>query len=523
MSRLSTRINGTIDQAFAALRADYNVGRPTQFRPSPRGIAAGGSHADYHWRSERRYFQAVEEARSLDRNDRVFGAGINRVVDNVCREGIRPDPQTGSDELNAALAERWKAWASNAARCDSSARSTFHGLERLFLRHMLVDGDVIGLLRRDGALQLIENHRLRTPSNTKKNCVMGVLQDDQRRPLEYWITKEDIDPSRPVRLVGEMAQFPARDEDGEPVVLHGYLRERISGTRGVTVAARLVDACRMGDDLSFANLVKAKASAAITFLHQFEQGFDGGPDGAMGEVTTDIRPDGTSRTIEALAPGLNLYGRPGETIEGFSPNVPTPEYRWHDAAILTIVAINLGLPLAVLLLDPSNTNFSGWRGAVDQARAGFRALQHRLAEVFHAPVWRWKVRQWLAADPELRALAEQQGADPFAHRMLPPTAPYIDPSKDAQADMIRDRGLKTSKRRLAAERGLDWDDLSTEIVEDNAAIIQKAHAKAREISRDGLEVTWQQLLALPTPDSVSLSVDVARDQEENSTDTNEAA
>jgi len=89
--------------------------------------------------------------------------------------------------------------------------------------------------------------------------------------------------------------------------------------------------------------------------------------------------------------------------------------------------------------------------------------------------------------------------------------------------MIRDRGLKTSKRRLAAERGLDWDDLSTEIVEDNAAIIQKAHAKAREISRDGLEVTWQQLLALPTPDSVSLSVDVARDQEENSTDTNEAA
>ena len=31
-----TRINGTIDEAFAELRADYNVGRPTQFRPSPR-------------------------------------------------------------------------------------------------------------------------------------------------------------------------------------------------------------------------------------------------------------------------------------------------------------------------------------------------------------------------------------------------------------------------------------------------------------------------------------------------------
>jgi len=375
------------------------------------------------------------------------------------------------------------------------------------LRHILVDGDVLGLLRRDGRLQLVENHRLRTPRNTTKNCVMGVLLDADRAPQEYWLTKDDLDPMASVRLVSDTVAFPAIDEQGETIVTHGYLRERISATRGVTVAARLVEHAQQGSDLDFAQLIKAKIAACVTLLHHFETAFDGGAPGAMGETETSTRPDGTERIVESLAPGLNVYARPGERIEGFTPNIPNTEYQWHSLAIIAIVAINLGLPPAVLLLDPSNTNFSGWRGAMDQARAGFRNLQRRLAECLHEPVWRWKVRQWLREDPELRALAAEANIDPFGHRMFYGTWPYIDPAKDAQADMVRDRGLKTSKRRLAAERGMDWDDLLQEIVDDNAKLIQAAHRKAREISVDGLTVTWQQLLALPTPDSVSLVID----------------
>lgn len=502
-----TTTAGTVDRAFADLRADYAIGRSTRFRPSPPGTSPYGASADYHWRSERSYFQAVEQARWLDRDDRLFGAGVNRVVHNVCREGIRPDATTGSEELNARLNAQWKAWAGDARQCDAAKRSTFHGLEQLFLRHILVDGDVLGLCRRDGRLQLVENHRLRTPVGTRRPCVMGVLIDSDRAPVEYWLTKDDLDPMATVRLVSDTVQFPAYDADGEQLVLHGYLRERISATRGVTVAARLVEHAQQGSDLDFAQLIKAKIAACVTLLHHFDMQFAGGPAEAMGESETSTRSDGTERIVESLAPGLNLYARPGEKIEGFTPNIPNTEYQWHSLMIISIVAINLGLPVAVLLLDPSNTNFSGWRGAMDQARAGFTALQRRLAEVLHEPTYRWKVRQWLAEDAELRALAEQPGVDPFGHRMLYGTWPYIEPSKDAQADMIRDRGLKTSKRRLAAERGMDWDDLVQEIVEDNAKLITAAHRKAKEISVDGLVVTWQQLLAMPTPDSVSISMD----------------
>lgn len=519
----ATNLNGSVDRAFSQLRADYAIGQSTRFRPTPPGVHSHGTHADYHWRSERQYWHAVETARWLDRDDRLFGAGINRLVANVVRDGMVPDPQTGSADLDARLADRWKRWSVDSRLCDSAKRSGFHGLEELFFRHILVDGDVLALLRRDGRLQLVENHRLRTPRNTKRNCVMGVLLDKNRAPLEYWITKEDINVHQSLKLVGETAQFPAFDEDGEPVVLHGYLRERVSSTRGVTVAARLIEQAQQGSDLDFATLVKSKTAACVTLLHQFESDYQAGVDGAMGESETEQRDGGYERTIEDLAPGLNVYGRPGERIEGFTPNVPNAEYRWHSAAIIALVAINLDLPPAVLMLDPTQTNFSGWRGAMDQARCRFVAMQNRLIECFHRPVYRWKVRQWLAEDPELATLAEQNGVDPFGHRILRPTWPYIEPTKDAQADMLRDRGLKTSKRRLAAERGLDWNDISTEIVEDNAAIIVKAHNKAVEISREGLEVSWQQLLALPTPDSVSMAIDTAREPSTESPPSNEAA
>jgi len=35
---------------------------------------------------------------------------------------------------------------------------------------------------------------------------------------------------------------------------------------------------------------------------------------------------------------------------------------------LGILAVNLDLPLCVFLLDASETNYSGFRGAIDQAR-----------------------------------------------------------------------------------------------------------------------------------------------------------
>ena len=75
--------------------------------------------------------------------------------------------------------------------------------------------------------------------------------------------------------------------------------------------------------------------------------------------------------------------------------------------LLGILAVNLDLPLCVFLLDVSETNYSGFRGAIDQARQRWREIQSWMMGSFHRPVYEWKVRQWAVTDSALRRAVER--------------------------------------------------------------------------------------------------------------------
>ena len=200
---------------------------------------------------------------------------------------------------------------------------------------------------------------------------------------------------------------------------------------------------------------------------------------------------------EKLGPGMELFGRPGEKIEGFSPNIPNPEFFPHANLILTFIAINLDLPIHALLLDATKTNFSGWRGAFDQAKYGFRAIQTWMINRFYRPVYRFKLAQWLAEDEGLRTTASAltaTGDDIFAQTWQRPTWAYIEPAKDVEADRKRLAEGLTSPRRLYAERSMDWDDVLIEIVEDRAAIAELAITTAKRINaaHPEADVGWRE-------------------------------
>ena len=111
-----------------------------------------------------------------------------------------------------------------------------------------------------------------------------------------------------------------------------------------------------------------------------------------------------------------------------------------------------------------------------------------------------KINEWLEEDTALQAAKEKDGVNIFGHMFHPPTWPYIEPSKDAKANTERIKSKQTSQRRLHAELGQDFGDVSTEIVEDNGMLITKAMEQAKAINgtlQDGVEpVTWQEVLAI---------------------------
>jgi len=531
----------TMAERFAGARADYDAAKQTRFKRdrSAAGnmLISTGSAADFHYRTEQAYFGMIEQARDLFRNHALIGQAVRRLVANILSGGFTLDVRTGDKALDADLSGRWDDWSESPDQCDIQGEQTFHGLENLTLQQVIVDGDLITLPTVDGTLQQIENHRLRTPHRTQRNIVHGIQlnnTDQPRRREAYWIADEDVEAYYPVPKVNEMTRYSAR-VDGIRQVLHHYMPDRTTQTRGVSAFAPPMETAGMGDDLMFAQLVKAQMAASAVLTHEYEGGMNPPAITAGGQDTrSEERPDGGTRELAGWAPAMEMFAFPGETLKWHSPNVPNQEFFQHATLILSIIAVNLDLPVQVLMLDATHTNFSGWRGSIDQARQRWLEIQRWLIQSFHTPVYRWKIRQWAAESPVLRKTLQEQentrrragGINLFGHVWHPAGWPYIQPVEDATGDLIQIRNHLTSPRRLAARRGMDYGVHLQECHEDYELRINSAQdtadrLNARNKTRQGwVPLTWRDVDQPPMPEGISVNVGSATELGDSPNDGN---
>lgn len=515
----------TIAQHMEQLRSDYDAVKSSQFRRRRTGISPNGSGADYHYRRESDYLKLLEYSRDLDRNDPIVGSITDRAVTATLftgDTGFIVDPKTGDETIDADLKAMWNEWAEDADKSDAASEHDFDDLTRFAFRSELVDGDAIGLLLEQGSIQFTEGHRIRTPTNSKKNIVSGVLLDNLRKRLGYYVTKDDIDPMTAVRRVSDTEFIKTRDDDGWRQVCHVFNSKRYTGTRGITAYVPIFDLAGMHGDIEFAKLIQQQIVScfAIFRQQQFDPNAIYAPKKATGETKeVPLGTSGQKKIVQGVSPGMEVVGNPGEELKGFSPNVPNPEFFDHVKLILTFIGINLGMPLVQVLMDASETNFSGFRGAIEQAKLGFRRNQKHLIKRWHRPIYWWKLRQWMAEDPILRSAESRLKLAFYAHQWTTPRWPYIEPLKDAQADLLRLRNGLTSERRVAHERGEDYDVLYPEVIEDREKKIRLAKQRAIAINTefdDGDPVGWRELACLPNADGMTLSFAVGDSSNDSS-------
>lgn len=476
----------SLEGMFGAMRSEYASARDEEIRRVSRGLPIAGASGDFHYRNESYYMRLVEIGRHFFRTNSIVKQGVRRLTANVIQDGFTLDIQTGVDDWNKRLGDWWLEWSEESELCDAAGEYAFGEMEDMAFQATVVDGDILSVPLTTGHLRWYEGHRLRTPNGTKRNVQLGVLLDEKfRRRLEYWLTKEDVDPWQTVDLVGDITPIKARDAKGNRQVFHIYHPERFSQTRGVTAMEPIVPWCSMHEQIQFAKLVQQKVVSCYTLFRSKAVGWK--PQGPTGDTPTPTREDymyGMRRMMEQVYPGQVIDLEPGESIEGFSPNVPNPEFFQQALMILTFIAINFDLPLAVLLLDPSKTNFSGWRGAIDQARIRFRKMQTNLRRRFHREVWRWKVRQWIVQHEDFARAVASEKINPFGHEWHLPTWSYIEPLTDAQADdLIIRRGLN-SKRRTLARRNLDYDDVTKELFKESEGELREAMRIASTLNKE---------------------------------------
>lgn len=518
-------VSNEFRSALEDYRADFDIGGSGRYLPSPKGVQVGGSGADYHYANETKFFRAIERARAYDRNNMVVGQGINRLAANLVQDGFTLDVTTGDEKIDADLKEQWYDWADDPARCDSEGEKTFYEMELLAARTIPVDGDIFCLLRTSNALQWMEAHRCRRPASSRsKTCIHGVNLDAQTAARKsFYFTTQDIEPLGNVKTLQDVVEVNARDDDGERAVLQLFFPQRFSQRRGVTAFAPIALPAQYHDDIQFANLVAAQVQSCFAILEQ--QGVNLGPnlpgpstaaDPQLGARTTETLEDGSLRTAEGMSPGMRVRARPGYQLTGFSPSIPGPRYIEHSLMVLTFIAINLDLPVHVLLLDPSKTNFSGWRGAIEQARIRFRVMQRQLITRFYTPVWRWFVRHRMADDAILAKQLAKLGRKLYSHAWHPPTWSYIEPHKDISANALELATLQTSPRRQRARQGEDFDDVVPEITDDAGKLLRAAELKATELNTElnpERPFTREEVLRLFTASGVNVSATQAEEKE----------
>jgi len=498
-------------EAFEDVRAGYDAARTTRYRSAQSDIPSMGANADWHYRCEGDYLRIMEWARGFDRNNCLAGQGVSRLIDNVLMGGPTLSPDTGDKGLDLELYNRVMAIASDSDRCDASGKFTLHELGALCCRAVIVDGDIMPIPLADRSIQVLEGHRPRTPYSTRKNVVHGVLVNDFGKPVQYWFTRKDIGFDQSQRLkVADIEPIDAYQTgpDGRPVrnVWHMTYPKRVSQTRGVSMLAPAFDYLGMHDDIQLAKLVQQQVASCFVFIRKklpTQAAIPGEPT-APGQVRTESAADGSSRVVNVIGPGTELPVREDEEITPWTPNLPGQGWVDQAAMVLSIIAVNLNLPPMVFMLDPSS-NFSGHRGAMEQARITYRRIQRMMVNRFYSPWYQWQVRWELANDSGLRSRAKSIGDRIFQHAWNPPAWPYLQPMEEAAARAFRRGKLLASPRMIAAEESQDWETLADHIVEDNVYLLRAAASAADMLTDEfaGKQTfTWQQILE-PVPSGVT--------------------
>jgi hypothetical protein len=152
--------------------------------------------------------------------------------------------------------------------------------------------------------------------------------------------------------------------------------------------------------------------------------------------------------------------------------------------MLTILSVNLDLPLMFLLLDGSKVNFHGGRMINDQIHLRYELLQKSQIAGLRKPAYDWKRRQWTTPgaeqfDPAIARAAERSDINLDSYRFRPRGWPYVKPLEDVTSDKIAVDSRIRSLRRVLAKYGIDLGDHIREVVDGEIRFAEAAAVAAK--------------------------------------------
>jgi len=442
-------------QVMASSGIGYEITRGGNQRRHYGFVTGRTASADRHLTSTT-LGRLRETCRMYDRESTLFGGLVDRALDNIFGANFDFVPRTGEK----ALDQRVKAYIAtrmDKRYCDASRTRHFADLARTALRGVWVDGDSLWAQRSDGSVLAFEADQVVTPSGggCDKRIVLGVELDECNAPRAYHVqqrrTKSDhgglLDTDRNTRRVAAG---------------YGWLpayRTRYHQTRGVPFLARVLSFYdRLHNYIDYESL-----AAEINSMLGWKIVKNGTTDDWPGVADNDEASNDTFEKVQKMEPGQVFDLRPGEDVDMIGSSRPGSAFDAYILMACRIIGVAIGMPLELVLLDFSRTNYSSARASLGEARRMFRTWQ-RFAEVeFCMPWYRWQIARGVASG------VLPADAAVFGARCQWPAWEYIDPLKEAQgnavaistatksiSECIRERGQEPAEVREELKRDVEW-------------------------------------------------------------------
>lgn len=437
---------------------------------------SGDRHLEYHRK------RLIAQSRDFQRSNGIYTGMLERAVAYIVGNGFGLRVKTSGKKANRMVEGLWRQWWK---RPEVRGLLTGPQVGRMLCRELLACGDTGAIKTDKTTIRLIEAEQI-----DHAQIEDGISKDDLGAPMIYYVCPYS---SGGRVKTNKASGVPARD------FLFVVDPQRPSQTRGVPALVasfpmlhRIMDVC---DSEAVSWQLLARYAVAILRDEGPALGYDESANDSDLSDADDDGDDTTTRVTE-LDYALIFHGQPGEEVKGIDRNIPGRDFPQSIRMFLRLLGLPLGLPLEIILLDWTQSNYSQSRAVLEQAYETFQAYQAILEMQFFDPVLEWKLDHW-SGQIGARALQELQSglrSDGTPSReWIRPTFPWLDQLKEAQAHGAKlDRGL-TTHAHVCKSQKLDREDvLSTR----EAEVAEAIETAQRLRTKFGVDVPWQHFAGL---------------------------
>lgn len=425
------------------------------------------------------------KSRNLYMNNEVAGAALKKLRTNVVGPGLLPKPTINfkavgmtfeqAKEVEKTIKYKFDAWASSS-NADYNRMFDFFTIQALVQLSWVMNGDAFVIPKRKArqgidtrlCLQLIEADRVMNPSGSYgKDLKAGVEFAPNGDLYKFYIANK-----HPGDMVTKVTGYPVFNSLGRKNILHIFEPERIGQRRGVPILGSLIYPIKNLGKFKSAELAAAVINATLGFIVETKDpdNFVNSNFGVAGEEE-DTQTERT-QAIE-LEHGTGIIAKEGETIKEFTTTRPNKNYKDFVDAIYEELGAQIEIPREVLM-SSFKASYSAARASLEQARQRFQVCRKLLERTLCQPIYEEFVLELIAnGDIEAPKGFFESSAIRYSFTRclwVGSGKASLDPLKEAKADSQKLENFTTTRGIIAAEAGLDFDEIIETRLEEERKI-----------------------------------------------------